>query len=151
MTGTHYLCGLLHTPYGLEHPYEQGPAERFPRDPEAGQPVALGVTTWPPGTAEAVWAEWTTTGPDEGGTAEGRWIGDDEERSYWRVPLPAFRRGQRVVYHVHARQGDRPLKSEAFSFVAAGWCPIGDVAEHRLASDRLEFRCVCDDAPLDRV
>ena len=148
MTGTHYLCGLLHTPYGLEHPYEQGPAERFPRDPEAGQPVTLGVATWPTDAAEVVWAEWTTTGPDEGGTAQGRWVEDDGERSHWRVPLPAFRRGQRVVYHVCARQDDRPLKSEAFSFVVAGWCPVGDVAEVRLASDRLEFQCACDDASL---
>lgn len=148
MAGAYYLQGLLHDPYGLEHPYEQAPTERFPRDPMAGQPVALGVATWPPGAAETVWANWTVEGLDEGGEAEGRWVRDDEERSYWRVQLPAFRRGQRVAYRLHARQGDQQLSSEAFSFVVAGWCPIGDVVGYRLATDYLELECTCGNPTL---
>ncbi|MEW6232064.1 MAG: TIM-barrel domain-containing protein [Chloroflexota bacterium] len=142
------LQGLLHNPYGLEHPYEQAPTERFPRDPVAGQPVALGVATWPPAAAEAVWASWVLEGMDEEEQVEGQWARDDEERSYWQVQLPAFRQGQRVAYRLHARQGGRQLSSETFSFVVAGWCPIGDVLRYHLASDYLELECTCDEPSL---
>lgn len=148
MAGTYCLQGLLHDPYGLEHPYEQAPTERFPRDPAAGQPVALGVATWPPGAAGTVWANWAVEGLDEKGEAEGRWVRDDQKRSYWRVHLPAFRRGQRVAYRLHARQGNRQLSSKAFSFVVAGWCPIGDVVGYYLASDYLELECTCGNPTL---
>ena len=33
---------------------------------------------------------------------------------------------------------------EAFSFVVAGWCSIGDVAGYHLASDYLELECMCN-------
>ena len=101
------LQGVFHDPYGSEHPYEQMPFERVPRAPLAGQPVALRVTTWPPGAAQAVWASWKVDDTDETGAAEGHWVADDEARSCWRVQLPAFRYGQRVSYCLHARQDQR--------------------------------------------
>ena len=145
MPDTACVQGLFHDPYGLEHPYEQVPTERFPRDPVAGQPVTLGVVTWPPGAAQAVWARWTVGGLDEALEVEGHWAGDDEERSYWRVQLPAFRRGQRVTYRLHARKGDRYWSSETFSFVVAGWCPVQDVVGYHLAADYLELECASGD------
>lgn len=148
MAGTYYLQGLLHDPYSLEHPYEQAPAERFPRDPVAGQQVTLGVATWPSGAAEMVWVNWAIEGLGEEGKAEGRWVKDGEERSYWRVQLPAFHRGQRVTYRLHARQGDQQLRSGTFSFVVAGWCPIMDVVGYHLASDYLELECTCGNSTL---
>ncbi len=144
MATTHDLQGLLHEPYGLEHPYEQAPTERFPRDPIAGQPVALGVATWPPGAAQAVWATWALDGGAGEERAEGGWVRDDEERSYWQVLLPAFRREQRVTYRLHARQGDRILSSETFSFVVAGWCSVGDVVQCHLAADSLRLACTSE-------
>ncbi|RLC67731.1 MAG: glycosyl hydrolase family 31 [Chloroflexi bacterium] len=143
MVNAYHLQGLLHTPYGLGHPYERAPAERFPRDPIAGQPVTLGVVTWPAGAAGAVWAGWTVEGLDGEGKAEGCWVEDDEGRSHWRVHLPPFRRGQRVTYRLYASRGDRRLESDAFSFVVAGWCSIEDVVEYHLASDCLELECEC--------
>ena len=137
------LPGLFHEPYGHEHPYEQAPTERFPRRPIAGQPVKLGVATWPPGAAEKVWATWTVEGKDEGGQAEGRWARDDDERSYWRVQLPAFHPGQRVTYHLHACQGDRRLSLEPFSFGVTDLCSVRDVVGYHLASDGLELTCTC--------
>lgn len=145
MCGATSVPGLLHDPYGLEHPYEQAPTERFPRDPIAGQPVALGVATWPPGAVEKVWADWAIEGLDEVVEVEGCWVRNDEERSYWRVQLPAFRRGQQVVYQLHARQGDRCLRSEAFSFCVAGWCRVEAVVGYCLATDHLELECTSGD------
>ena len=137
--------GLCHEPYGLEHPYDQLPTERFPRDPVAGQPVVLGVATWPPGAAEVVGANWVVDGLAEALEVKGRWVENDEERSYWRVQLPAFRRGQRVTYRLYARQGDRCLRSESFSFVVAGWCPMQDVVGYHLGADYLELECASGD------
>jgi hypothetical protein len=147
MNVTRHLQGLFHNPYGLEHPYEQAPTERFPRDPVAGQSVVLGLATWPAGAAEEVWANWTVEGVGEE-KAEGHWARDDEGRSYWQVRLPAFRQGQRVTYHLHARRGDRRLSSGAFSFVVAGWCPVGDVVGYHLAADSLRLECTSDELTL---
>lgn len=48
------MIELLHAPYGQEHPYEQGPEERFPRDPQAEQPFVVGIVTRPPGAVQQV-------------------------------------------------------------------------------------------------
>ena len=40
---------MLHYPFGQEHPYEQLPEERFPRQPLAGEPFTVGIVTRPPG------------------------------------------------------------------------------------------------------
>ncbi len=45
---------IIHTPNGQEHPYEQLPEERFPRDPLAGQPFTIGIATRPPGEVRSV-------------------------------------------------------------------------------------------------
>lgn len=146
--GQQHLQGLFHDPYGLEHPYEPAPTERFPRDPVADQPVELGVETRPAGAAESVGADWSADGPGEKGRTDGVWVRDDDERSYWRVPLPAFRHGQRVTYRLHARQGDQHLSSQAFSFVVAGWCSVEDVVDYQLTPEGLELVCACEDPAL---
>jgi alpha-D-xyloside xylohydrolase len=48
------MSEIIHIPYGQEHPYSQGPEERFPRDPLAGQPFTVGIVTRPPGTVAQV-------------------------------------------------------------------------------------------------
>ena len=45
---THIMIELIHTPVGIEHPYEQLPEERFPRHPLAGQTFEIGLVTRPP-------------------------------------------------------------------------------------------------------
>jgi alpha-glucosidase (family GH31 glycosyl hydrolase) len=45
---------IVHTPYGQEHPYEQLPEERFPREPLAGQPFTMGLVSRPPGAVTHV-------------------------------------------------------------------------------------------------
>ena len=142
------LQGLSHNPYGLEHPYEQSPVERSPRRPIAGQPITLGATTWPPGAAQAVWAEWKVEGADEESETHARQVEDGQEQSCWRVQLPAFRGGQRVRYRLHARQGERQLSSKTFFFVVAAWSQAGDVTGYDLMPGRLELVCARDDSAL---
>jgi len=141
MSAVACLQGLLHNPHGLEHPYEQEPTERFPRHPIAGEPVALGVATWPAKAAEAVWATWRGEGSPEEGRTEGRWEKDAQGRSYWRVELPPFSYRERVTYRLHARQGRRHVSTEGFSFVASGWIPVKEVTRYHVSPRHLVLEC----------
>jgi len=48
------MITIVHTPKGQEHPYEQLPEERFPREPLAGESFVVGIATHPPGAARSV-------------------------------------------------------------------------------------------------
>ena len=48
------MVDVIHTPFGQEHPYEQLPEERVPRQPLAGEPFTVGIVTRPAGAATAV-------------------------------------------------------------------------------------------------
>jgi len=45
---------IIHAPLGLEHPYEPGPEERFPRQPLAGESFVVGIVTRPPDALASV-------------------------------------------------------------------------------------------------
>lgn len=48
------MISLIHNPLGQEHPYEQLPEERFPRQPLAGQAFTIGIVTRPVGAIQQV-------------------------------------------------------------------------------------------------
>lgn len=48
------MITVIHTPFGQEHPYEQLPEERFPRQPLANEPFTIGIVTRPPGAVKEV-------------------------------------------------------------------------------------------------
>jgi len=48
------MIELIHNPLGLEHPYEQGPEERVPRQPLTGESFTVGIVTRPPGAVKRV-------------------------------------------------------------------------------------------------
>lgn len=48
------MLRIVHTPFGQEHPYEQLPEERFPRQPLAGEAFTIGIVTRPAGAARQV-------------------------------------------------------------------------------------------------
>ncbi len=126
-----HLQRLEHSPYGMEHPYTQGPEERTPRQPLAGQPVILGAVTAPAGAAAQVWAEWSSSS-GQPGRAEGEPSqGTVEGSAAWKVELPAFAPLERVHYRLFAAgdaQGEPVLQTAEFSFTAAAWYPAGEVA-----------------------
>jgi len=150
MTNANRLQGLLHAPDGLGHPYEQEPTERFPRDPIVGQPISLGAATWPAGAAESVWATWRREDSTGEEVARGRCTEecDDENRSLWSVELPPLDRRERVVYKLHARQGDQEISTGEYSFVAAEWCRAGRAHLARVGPDYMALACESDEPSL---
>ncbi len=48
------MIRIVHNPLGQEHPYEQLPEERFPRQPLAEQPFKVGISVQPSGKATQV-------------------------------------------------------------------------------------------------
>ncbi len=138
------VLGLSYRPLGIEHPYHQEPDERFPRRPLAGQPVALGVRTWPPEAALRVWVTWvdetrqaeqyvdamlTTRGGDAEETMTFATsmvrLGDSPPGDTWRVELPPFAAGQQVTYSLHAADAAGQIDSPDYSFTVLAWTPAG--------------------------
>lgn len=152
---------LSHHPLGVEHPYQQDPDERFPRQPLAGQPVELGARTFPPSAVARVWATWTVSGATDsaeavllarGGTEAETMqfatstirLGGTQPGDTWRVRLPSFAVGQNVEYRLHASTAevDSPdqLNSPVYSFSVRDWLSGGDVSGYRLDSKGLHIR-----------
>lgn len=152
---------LSHTPYGVEHPHQQDPDERFPRHPLAGKVTELGARTFPPSAASRVWATWRSAGLAGAGEmqqAEARLVarggtegeimqfatstirlGGMREGDTWRVALPAFAQGEKIEYQLHAAPaGDDPeaeLHSGVFSFTVQDWQAGGVVVSHQVSDD----------------
>jgi alpha-glucosidase (family GH31 glycosyl hydrolase) len=149
------LESLTHTPLGIEHPYHQDPDERFPRQPLAGQPVELGVCTFPPDAARRVWATWeakSDTGTSDQGVSEATLIarggteaetmqfatstirlGGTRAGDTWRAALPAFLLGQQISYQLHAISLDgKQLDSPEYSFSVMDWIVTDQVSSYQL-------------------
>ena len=135
------LEGILHNPYGLEHPYKQEPTERFPRNPQEGQAVGLGLATWPAGAASEIWATWHIGDEPEEQRARGEWREDKDSRSYWHIQLPSFQGGRRVSYQLHAKTEGHQIDSRDFSFFVRKWHSTGDLLNYRLTPECLELEC----------
>lgn len=133
------LEGILHNPYGLEHPYEQGPTERFPRDPQEDQSVGLGLATWPAGAAAEVWATWHVGNESEEQCVRGEWREDKENHSYWYIQFPSFQGGCQISYQLHARAGSQQIDSRYFSFFIPKWHYTEDLLTYRLTPEYLEL------------
>ena len=113
------MIQIIHTPKGQEHPYEQLPEERFPREPLAGQPFAIGIAIRPPGQVRAVNVHTRLDGI-AGPTIPARPIADWQpqletgvgaeflermvkvEQDIWRAQLTAPDRGQTLTYWIEA-------------------------------------------------
>jgi alpha-glucosidase (family GH31 glycosyl hydrolase) len=135
---------LIHTPYGREHPYEQEPTERFPRDPQAGQRVTLGVTSSPPRTLKTVWCEWRLDGEAGLHDVEGQWQQDDDASSYWHIELPPFLEGDLVRYRVLGHKGEEQLQTAEFAFGVSGWHHLTNIEGFTQTDEGLELICASD-------
>jgi len=132
---------LRHNPLGLEHPYEQYPWERSPRFPAAGEMVALGVATTPAGNAERVTVKWMVKDNAKEGTAEGTWLADDGDYSYWKIQLPAFSARDQVTYQLFASKGNEIVCSETYSFDVLEWVESGDVVTYHANPSSIALSC----------
>ncbi|MBK8020995.1 MAG: glycoside hydrolase family 31 [Chloroflexi bacterium] len=124
----------IHTPFGQEHPYEQVPEERFPRQPLAGQPFTVGIVTRPPGQVQRVRVLTSVDGvdgPPVEAAALPSWQQEAEhgvgaeflerivrvEQDVWRAQLNAPAHGSALTYTVEADgipQGSYRLSGEAW-------------------------------------
>lgn len=125
---------ILHNPSGQEHPYEQLPEERFPRQPLAGEPFTIGIVTRPPGEIERVTVHQQIDGIDQP-PAEAvlmrDWQAQQEEgvgaefleriirieQDVWQAQLVAPPAGQTLTYWMEAN-GER---SESFTLIGEAW------------------------------
>ncbi|RKX79227.1 MAG: glycosyl hydrolase family 31 [Spirochaetes bacterium] len=132
---------IVHQPLGLENPYYQEPTERFPRYPEEGQEVLLGVAVRDVNPGIKVWATWRSDAGTSGKSSQGKWRENKNGFSYWFVPLPAFKRGRKITYKVHALCGEKEVISKEYSFSVSGWTMGGELLHHRNVAGILELNC----------
>jgi alpha-glucosidase (family GH31 glycosyl hydrolase) len=129
------MVTVIHNPFGQQHPYEQLPEERFPRQPIAGQSFIIGITTRPPQVVRSVTVHSTLNGeaqppiqaqhiPDwqekaeEGVGAEFLERQITIEQDVWQATLQAPEQGQTLVYWM---QSDDGSKSETFIIKGEAW------------------------------
>jgi len=130
------MIAIIHTPKGQEHPYEQLPEERFPREPLAGEPFTVGIVTRPPGQVESVSVHTRVDGI-AGPTVAASHIPDWQpqletgvgaeylermvtiEQDVWQARLTAPEHGQTLTYWV---EGDG-YTSPPYTLRGEAWQP----------------------------
>jgi alpha-glucosidase (family GH31 glycosyl hydrolase) len=161
------MTEIIHTPLGQEHPYEQLPEERFPRQPLANAPFAVGIATRPPGAAESVRVHTRlagAAGPTVIAARDPDWQPRQEEgvgaeylervvrieQDVWRAQLTAPPRGETLTYwiEVDGRTGPK------YTLTGEDWqpAPPESVTFERSGADARQWtmrvgRTVSDPAP----
>ncbi len=134
------MITVIHSPTGQNHPYEQLPEERFPRQPLAGALFTVGIVTRPPGAAkkvrilsqienaqlESVEAshiiDWQAE-PEEGVGAEYLERVVRIEQDVWQAQLVAPSAGNVMRYWAEADG----YKSEVFELCGHQWQATGGI------------------------
>lgn len=128
------MIEIIHRPYGQEHPYEQLPEERFPREPLAGQPFKIGIATRPPGAARQVTVHTHIAGqpgPASAAVNQPDWQAKQEdgygaeflerlvrvEQDIWHADLQTPDLGQTLEYWIEANG----QQSEVFTWQPLEW------------------------------
>jgi alpha-glucosidase (family GH31 glycosyl hydrolase) len=132
------MISVVHNPLGQEHPYEQLPEERFPRQPLADQPFTVGITTRPPGAVQIV-TVFSQIGDSEPVSISAarldQWQPDFEEgvgaeylervvhieQDVWQVQLTAPPHGQTLHYWIEAAGDGETATSERFTLPGLSW------------------------------
>ncbi len=114
-----FMVQVIHTPFGQEHPYEQLPEERTPRQPLAGEMFTIGIVARPPGAVQRVRVLAAVNGGEPVAVeAEiiSNWQQEREhgvgaeflerivrvEQDVWRAQLTAPEQGSTLVYTLEA-------------------------------------------------
>ncbi len=128
------MIKIIHRPYGQEHPYEQLPEERFPREPLAAQTFTVGIATQPPGAASQVTVHTRIDGQPVGkltATVRPDWKPELEEgvgaeflermirveQDIWYAELIAPAAGQMLEYWFESGG----TTSEVYAYTPAEW------------------------------
>ncbi len=155
------MVDIVHSPYGLEHPYEQLPEERFPRQPLAGESFTIGIVTRPPGAVQNLHVHYCLTNAPEvviNAEPDRKWQQKQEEgvgaeflerivrieQDVWQAQLTAPPVGQILSYWIETDGAS----SERFSLRGETWQPAGG---YTYADECLTFHpSVHETAPLPR-
>lgn len=144
---------IIHTPYGQQHPYEQLPEERFPRQPLAGESFTVGIVIRPPGLAKQVVVHQQIDGetmPPIEAICQTDWQARQEEgvgaeflerlvrvdQDVWEAKITAPPAGHDLTYWIEAdgQRGETyTLKGESWSR-GGGWA-LDDGIMHVTRSD----------------
>src|SRR5829696_2401018 len=121
---------IVHRPTGIDHPYEPFFDERRPRDPSAGDMVALGFLTRPGRLADSVRVEWTRNGRQRTPIfARALERGRDEDR--WLVELGVVEADDEVKYCITAVGSDGLETSTPIErFVTRRWHRVNGPADN---------------------
>ena len=129
------MLEISHVPLGIEDPYRPLPCERAPREPEAGQEVAVGITTRPRGAAGAVWVAGTEDGAPMAPVAA-RLVSTDEQGDHWRAAIGPFAPGVEVAYRCHVGgTDDRHADTAMHTFLVTSWRTPGTLLEWQVGAD----------------
>lgn len=133
------IDGVYHSPYGQDDIYSTDPTERAPRDPQAGQSIAINLTTWPVESGQAAWITWTKNGVGQSDVGAS-WQYNSGNNSYWRVNFGPFVKGDDITYYVHAnRNGTNQKTTGPFSFTVTDWSTVGNVTSHVNNTNNVEL------------
>lgn len=128
------MITIIHTPYGQEHPYEQMPEERFPRQPLAGESFMVGIVTRPAGAVTNLRVHFRSGDEPEvfiNAEQEIDWQQKQEEgvgaeflerlirveQDVWHAQLTAAAYGQTLTYWFEAVD----VTSETFTLRGEAW------------------------------
>lgn len=128
------MLTLLHNPFGQQHPYEQLPEERFPRQPLADERFTVGIVTRPPGLARQVFVHSELDGvaqPVLPAVHQAKWQPELEEgvgaeflerivridQDVWQAQLCAPPAGHTLTYWVEAHG----ITSQRFTLRGEAW------------------------------
>lgn len=129
------MLEIVHVPLGIEDPYRPLPWERAPREPEAGQQVAVGITTRPPGAAWAVRVSGTADGATLPPVAV-RMVSTDELGDHWQATIGPFAPGVEVAYRGHAEgTDDRHADTATHTFLITSWRTPCTLLEWQVGAD----------------
>jgi len=108
------MTTLRHRPAGWEHPYEQDPDERVPRQPEVGQPIRLQAVTESEGIFNHVWWRWKFNDKNWADTDAERNLDFDGEGEQWTVQIPAASERCHLTYQLwgETQVGDKEFGGE---------------------------------------
>lgn len=114
---------LQHRPTGWNHPYEQDPDERFPRNPIVGEPFEIGVLGIPAGVFQTITCRWQPEGGAWRDLAAERLLQEsDAEGDLWRATIPAQTEPGRVSYElIGVTAGGEESSAGIFSVDIAQW------------------------------
>lgn len=135
------MTEVIHVPHGQEHPYQQLPEERSPRQPLAGQPFTVGIVTRPAGAVKQVTVQQAVGDAalaavsamhlvgwlpalEEGVGAEYLERVTKIDQDVWQATLTAPNAGETLSYWIETDQG---LRTETFTLYGESWQTGGSV------------------------